>query len=69
MGPLWWRLVMTGKRVVTNGSPFGRIREMSVKSRTEDSNESFLRALRDLSPVSSACGIEFFVADAGFQGD
>ena len=44
----------------------GRIREMSVKSRTSDSNESFLWSFPEFSPGSSACGIEFFVADAGF---
>ena len=45
----------------------GRIREVSVKSRTSDSNESFLRSFRDFSLGSSACGIEFFDADAGFR--
>jgi hypothetical protein len=46
--------------------PQGRIREMSVKSRTYDSKESYLRSLRDFSLGGLACGIELFVAGAGF---
>ena len=39
---------------------------MPVKSRTSDGDESFLQSFRDFPLGSSACGIEFFVADAGF---
>jgi hypothetical protein len=43
-----------------------RIRDVSVKSRTSDSNENFLRSFGDFSLGSSACGIECFVAEADF---